>query len=396
MTPSLSPVSEPDFVHRSRQPVAPSFLSLRLPPPHPRLRVCVVVPVRNEESELPRLIRALASQVGWDGLPLDPDGFEIIILLNNCVDRSAAVLRDLRPLELPKLHVAEITLKASEAHVGRARQILFDTAYDRFRSIGRFDGLILTTDADTRPEPDWIRQTCAEFTENVSGVGGRILLEPEERAALPPGVQWLFLLDVAYRRALEEMRSLYAPEPEDPFPHHHQHYGASLAVTAAAYAKAGGMPLTRSSEDAALYQAVVASGGRFRHSYRVRVRTSARVLGRAEGGLAFALRSWHDRANTARAVLVESAEHAEKRLGRLGLWCATCPDTPPPLALAATPEPPPSEYSAELHETINKLRERIFALRSVPLDERIGRLSKPPRRDCLHTPQYESVGLQTW
>ena len=378
------PFPESDFQRRSLQ-------SLILPPPHPRLRVCVVVPARNEESELPRLISALASQVGLDGLPLDPDVFEIIILLNNCLDRSAAVLRDLRPAGLPKLHVAEITLEASEAHVGRARQILFDTAYDRFRSIRRLDGLILTTDADTRPEPDWIGQTCAEFTKNVSGVGGRVLLEPEERAALPPSVQRLFLLDVGYRRALEEMRSLYAPQAEDPFPRHHQHYGASLAVTAAAYAKAGGMPLTRSSEDAALYHAVVASGGRFRHSYRVRVRTSARVLGRAEGGLAFALGSWRDRANTARAVLVESAEHAEERLGRLGLWCATYPDTPPPLALAATPEPAPSEHAAELHATLNKLRERICALRSIPLQQRLDQLSQHVGRYALCPPQYESV-----
>jgi Glycosyl transferase family 2 len=387
MTPSLSPVFEPNFLFHSPPPVVSSFLPLRLPPPHRRLQVCVVVPARNEESELPRLIRALASQLGWDGLPLDPDGFEIIILLNNCVDRSAAVLRDLRPPGLPKLHVAEITLEASEAHVGRARQILFGTAYDRFRSIGRLGGLILTTDADTRPEPDWIRQTCAEFTENVSGVGGRILLEPQERAALPPSVQRLFLLDVAYRRALEEMRSLYAPEPEDPFPRHHQHYGASLAVTAAAYAKAGGMPLTRSSEDAALYQAVVASGGRFRHSYRVRVRTSARVLGRAEGGLAFALRSWHDR--PAGAVLVESAEHAEKRLGRLGLWCASYPDTPPPLALAATPEPVSSEHAAELPATLNQLRERICELRSIPLQKRLDRHSQQAERSFLSPPQNE-------
>src|SRR6202522_180774 len=289
MTQSLMPVAASESLGRFQQAVARSPFSLRLPPPHPRLQVCVVVPARNEESGLPHLVAALAGQLGLDGLPLDPEVFEIILLLNNWIDRSAAVLRNLRFPGTIKLHVGEITLEAYEAHVGRARQILFDTAYDRFRAIGRSDGLILTTDADTRPEPDWIGQTCAEFAKNVSGVGGRIILEPEERAALPESVQRLFLLDVGYRRALEEMRSLYAPEPEDPFPRHHQHYGASLAVTAAAYAKAGGMPLTRSSEDAALYRAVVASGGRFRHSYRVQVRTSARVLGRAEGGLAGAL-----------------------------------------------------------------------------------------------------------
>jgi hypothetical protein len=394
MTQSSMPVAA-DFLGRFRPAVIPTSFSSKLPPPHPRLQVCVVVPARNEESQLPRLVAALANQLGLNGLPLDPEVFEIIILLNNCVDRSAAVLRALRPLGLLKLHVAEITLEAHEAHVGRARQILFDTAYDRFCAIGRQDGLILTTDADTRPEPDWIGQTCAEFAKNVSGVGGRILLEPEERAALPVSVQRLFLRDLGHRQALEEMRSLYAPEPEDPFPYHHQHYGASLAVSAAAYAKAGGMPLTRTSEDAALYRAVVASGGRFRHSYRVRVHTSARVLGRAEGGLANVLARWHDQANAARPVVVESAEHADERLGRLGLWYATFPNTPPPLALLATREPPPPEHSAELRETTNKLRERICALRSVPLQERLARLSKRTGRYFFCMSHYESVQLMT-
>jgi len=372
---ALLTVAEPHFLQRPRW-VLPSSFSLRLPPPHARLRICVVVPARNEEAELPRLIAALAGQVGLDGLPLDPEAFEIIILLNNCTDRSAAVLQNLLPPNSLKLHVAEITLEAFEAHVGRARQILFDTAYHRFCSIGRADGLILTTDADTRPEPDWIAQTCAEFAKKVSGVAGRILLEPEERAALPVGVERLFLLDVGYRRALEEMRSLYAPEPGDPFPRHHQHCGASLAVTAAAYAKAGGMPLTRSSEDTALYRAVVGSGGRFRHSYRVRVCTSARVLGRAEGGLAGALGSWRDQADAARPVLVESAGYAEARLARLGLWSVTFPNTPPPFDLAETPKASPPEHSAELHETLKQLRRRICVLRSIPLEARLTRVFK--------------------
>jgi Glycosyl transferase family 2 len=376
ITQVLIPVAEPDLLGRFQQ-AAPQFsFLLSLPPPHPRLRVCIVVPVRDEELELPRLVAALAGQVGLDGLRLDPEVFEVIILLNNCSDHSATVLRDLCPKVPLKLHIAEITLEAPEAHVGRARQILFDTAYHRFCSIGRADGLILTTDADTRPEQDWIGQTCAEFAENVSGVGGRILLEPEERTALPACVQRLFLLDVGYRRALEEMRSLYVPQSEDPFPRHHQHYGASLAVTAAAYCKAGGMPLTRSSEDAALYHAVVASGGRFRHSYRVRVRTSARVLGRAEGGLASALGSWRDQVNAARPVVVECAEHAEERLGRLGLWCAARPEIPPPFALTSTPTSLPLEHSAELHKTLNQLRKKICALRSISLQERLQRAAK--------------------
>jgi hypothetical protein len=358
------------------QPITPAAPSLRLSAPHPRLKVCVVVPARNEECGLPGLVTALARQVGLDGRPLDPEIFEVIVLLNNCSDRSAEVLQNVRLSASLRLHVAEITLETFEAHVGRARQILFDTAYDRFCSISKTSGIILTTDADTRPSLDWIAQNCAEFAKNVSGVAGRILLEPQERALLPKGVQRLFLLDVGYRRALEEMRSLYAPDPYDPFPRHHQHCGASLAVTAAAYARGGGMPLTRSSEDTALYRAVVGSNGKFRHSYRVRVCTSARVLGRAEGGLAGALGSWLDQVDAARPTLVESADYAEIRLARLGLWSVIFPNTPPPFDLAEAPTSSPPRHSAGLHETLERLRRRICVLRSLPLEKRLAQASK--------------------
>jgi len=183
-------------------------------------------------------------------------------------------------------------------------------------------------------------------------------------------VRRLFLLDIGYRRALEELRSLYAPEAHDPFPRHHQHFGGSLAVIAAAYAQAGGMPLKRSSEDVALYRAIVQSGGRFRHSHRVRVYTSARVVGRAEGGLADAISWWHDRARDAAPVLVESAAAAETRLSQLGFWLMGNPASVPPAALTVTPEPPTGQ-AAEIHATLRTLRERIETLRSLSLAARL-------------------------
>ncbi|HEX6566265.1 MAG TPA: glycosyltransferase, partial [Chthoniobacterales bacterium] len=103
METALAPVTASDSLGRYRQAVAPPSFSLRLPPPLPQLQVCIVVPARNEESGLPHLVAALAGQLGLDGLPLERETFEIIILLNNCIDRSAAVLRNLRAPGLPKL-----------------------------------------------------------------------------------------------------------------------------------------------------------------------------------------------------------------------------------------------------------------------------------------------------
>ena len=85
-------------------------------------------------------------------------------------------------------------------------------------------------------------------------------LFPEERSRLAPHARRLLLLDVGYRRHLEALADLLDPDPHDPFPRHHQHFGASLAVTPALYAHVGGLPLLPSDEDVVLYRAIRRGG----------------------------------------------------------------------------------------------------------------------------------------
>ena len=303
------------------------------PPPAPSLRASIVVPARDEADRLPALVRAL------DRLALPPGwaagSAEALVLLNTCSDDSAEALAPFADAR-PWLHVGCVDLAPDEAHVGRARQIVFDAAAARLAAVGRPSGLILSTDADSRPAPDWLAETVAEVDRGADLVGGRVGLGSFERAALPAGVRRLYLLDLGYRRALERVRSLYAPDPADPYPRHHQHYGASLAVRADVYRRAGGMPAVRTSEDVALVRAVEAVGGRVRHSDRVRATTSARRVGRAEGGLADAFAHWAACVAAGRPVTVESAARADARLGRLGLW-RQAHDGPAPADLVETP-----------------------------------------------------------
>ena len=344
------------------------------------LQACVVVPVRNEETRLATLIAGLADQRDPHDYLLDADSFEVVLLLNNCTDRTAELAHELQ-LRYPRLrlHVVEVTLAADEAHVGRARQLLFNTAFARFQQLGKPAGIILTTDADSRPAPNWITQNIAEINKGVDAVGGRILLDREELRELHPGLRRLILVDFGYRRALEEMCSLYAPQKHDPFPRHHQHFGGSFAVTAAAYERAGGMPLRTCLEDIALYQAIVDSGGRVRHSEKARVFTSARQVGRAHGGLSDMIGWWSDQAHTDTNVLVESAAAAETRLRALGRWYLDHPNAIPPVALTATPHQVAREHATEVHRTLQRLRERIEFLRRLPLSARFSDLPLQPR-----------------
>lgn len=342
----------------------------------------MVVPARNEEESLPNLFKALARQRDLHGDLLDARTYEVLLLLNNCSDHSAEIARRaIAQFSSLRLHVAEVAFEGAEAHVGKARQTLFDTAFQRFASVSRKGGLILTTDADSRPADDWIAQNEAEIAAGVDAVGGRITIERDEIAALPAGVARFLVTDIGYRRALEELRSLYAPEAHDPFPRHHQHFGGSLAVTSAAYGRAGGMPLRRSSEDAALVRAIEESGGRIRHSYRVRVFTSARMVGRAQGGLADALSWWNAKTEEATPVLVESASAAADRLAQLGLWRLAHPNRPLPLSLHQTPEPPHPAEASEIQMTLRGLRTIIARLRKATLAARLEEAEKRFAKD---------------
>ena len=138
------------------------------------------------------------------------------------------------------------------------------------------------------------------------------MLVPEERAALAPAVRRLYLLDVGYQRLSQELYALVDPDPADPVPRHFQHLGASFAVTARAYARAGGLPPLRHAEDVALFDALLRTGARVRHSYRVRAWTSARLVGRAPRGLSDALGYWTGEGESVAAAR-EGARSIERR-----------------------------------------------------------------------------------
>ena len=284
-------------------------------PPRPDCDVCIVVPLRDEGVRIEAALDALAHQVDPAGRPVDRARYEIVVLANNCRDDSAELARRFarRHPDL-MLHVVETELPPAEAHVGRARQLLMDEAYERLAGPGRAGGVIASTDGDSRVTPTWLAATLAEVAGGAGAVGGRILLTPEGRAALDPGTRAYHLRDVGYRLLAAELADRLEPLPWDPWPRHHQHFGASLAVTTAAYRRAGGLPPVTPLEDMAFYRALVRVDARVRHSPAVRVVTSARREGRIAVGLSTQLREWTAMARVDEPYLVESAPSLVARL----------------------------------------------------------------------------------
>jgi hypothetical protein len=180
--------------------------------------------------------------------------------------------------------------------------------------IGQHHGVIASTDADTRVAPTWLAQTLNAVTYGADAVAGRILTCRTERAAAAPGLRSRLFYIMLYCRLMEKIASYLDPDPDDPWPCHGQHFGASFAVTADAYQRAGGLQPLPCSEDVALVQALRRTGARIRHNPEVWVHTSLRTLSRTSGGMASWLRS--QAAMTARGEphLVEDVDATILRL----------------------------------------------------------------------------------
>lgn len=277
-------------------------------------KVSVVVPVCNEARHLPLTLPAFARQKDSRGNQFDARAFELIILANNCTDDSVAIIKRFQS-ENPqlKIHLREISLSAENANIGFVRRLLMNEAFYRLQT-HRENGVILTTDGDTTVAPDWIAANLREIENGADAVGGRIIIAPEELAAMDANCRDFYLKDEKYRLLAAEIEALIDDIPHDAAPRHHQHFNGSFAVTTDAYARAGGVPKVRFLEDVAFYEALQRIDAKFRHSPLVKVYTSSRHEGRSEVGLSYQLNEWRKLGECGADFLVESAPTIEKRL----------------------------------------------------------------------------------
>ena len=268
-----------------------------------RLPHCVCVPARNEEEHLPRLLDALVQQ--------DIDGVvQVAICLNNTTDGSADAVADIAARHRLRLSIElEVVTFAPElAHAGSARAAAMAAGV---RRLGTGPGVLITTDADARPPPDWISANLDAVTAGGDIVGGRLVLDDGDM--IPPGLAAARALWDRYWAAVREIEDQIDPSPWDSPPRHGDHTGGSLAMTTEIYRRSGGVPLIASGEDRALVEAAVMAGGRLVHPMSVWTRVSARRDGRAANGMAQIMKRMGDDAANGRAEMAPDLRHWRER-----------------------------------------------------------------------------------
>jgi glucosyl-3-phosphoglycerate synthase len=253
-----------------------------LPPPHPAIRISVIVPAHNEEALIGSCLAALAEQKG-----ISAEEYEVLLVLDRCTDATEA-----RAMEVATQH-PDLRLRLLEGPgrgAGHARRVGMEEAYARLLSSGRPEGLIASTDADTVVAPDWLSAQLAAASRGARAIGGRIELRDD--GDLAEGVAGWHAEQgrLRQRELLAGLNSADGPFRAE----HWQFSGASLALTASAYSEIGGLEPRAALEDEYLERALSRCGIPIERPLSVRVATSARLVGRAKRGLArdLALASW--------------------------------------------------------------------------------------------------------
>lgn len=243
---------------------------MTLPTPDSSLKACVVVPARDEEDLIASCLRALGGQRG-----VASEEYEVLLVLDRCTDRTEERASEVAA-EHPGLRLRYLDGPGEGS--GAARRVGMDAACARLLGLGRPDGLIACTDADTVVAPDWLDVQLRAVAEGARAIGGRIELADD--GSVPQGVRSRHALLGRLRHERLQSEPGLAGKTQ-----HWQFSGASMALTAEAYRRVGGLEPRADLEDEHLEAVLRDNGIPIDRLLSVKVTTSPRLEGRARRGL---------------------------------------------------------------------------------------------------------------
>lgn len=204
---------------------------------HPRGRVSIIIPARNEEANIARAVRSVATQQGIG---------EMIVVNDGSTDRTGEILEELRH-EVPALEVIRVD-ELPEGWTGKSHA----AATGARAASGEW---LLFTDADTEHRPGslaaLLERAERERADLLSISPGQRVLAWWEKSVIP----------LVYVR----LASLYRfEEVSDPGSPRAAANGQYVLIRREAYERAGGHEAVRGEilEDVELARRVKSSGGR--------------------------------------------------------------------------------------------------------------------------------------
>ena len=219
--------------------------------PSVNLQISVVIPVYNE----PEVVRTLQSLLKntFSGFNI-----EIIFVINSAVDEEEKILlqnkKSITELNTEfkknanlniQMFILELTdLPTKNAGVGLARKIGMDEALRRFNFLNSPQSIIVSLDADTLVEENYLQAIYDFYSENPKICGANIKFEhPTEGEKFNDDIyKAIIIYEIYLHYYVQVLR--YAK-----FPYSYHTIGSAFCVRAETYAKQGGMVVNKSGED---------------------------------------------------------------------------------------------------------------------------------------------------
>ena len=237
--------------------------------------ISIIVPAHNEEKYIASCLEALQKQ------DFPKDKYEILIVNNLSTDKTREIAESMG------VAVADFSLNKG---VGPSRQ----------EGVKKASGQIIAfTDADTKPETDWLKKLSKDFEDpNVIGVGGKVLPEGA-------GVFTLFLFEL-YGIFLKINLFFGKPLP----------WGNNMAIRRDNFEKVGGFNLnlaTSEDWDIALRLQKQFPDSKFIYNTKLKVLTSNRKQASARVFLSY---FWDSLNNYLNVVILGKAKSKEMKIVR--------------------------------------------------------------------------------
>ena len=229
-------------------------------PVDPELKLAVVIP-SYREFKLFRTLECLQKNE-HDILA------EVIVLFNAKIGEDEQIIEiqevqarkvpDFSTEKLKFIPIVEHNLPPKIAGAGLARKLGMDAALYRFNSIDYKDGIIVSLDADTVCDKNYIQAIYQEFEKHKKAPGATVAFEhPIEGDEFPQEIYSAIILYELYMRYyIQALRFVQ-------FPYAYHTVGSAFAVRAWAYANQGGMGLQQAGEDFYFLHKIIPLGNFF-------------------------------------------------------------------------------------------------------------------------------------
>jgi len=259
--------------------------------PNPQCNISIVIPCYNE----PALLQTLESvkKCSWPHSKV-----EVIVLINHSEDapdeiKTANMATKVAAEQWIENNYCEgmrffvvgpVELRKKWAGVGLARKTGLDEAVLRFNRLNKTGGIVVSLDADSLVEPNYLVEIEKHFKQNPKHVGATIKVEHQKEGLSEKQKQGIELYE-KYLRYYKEALQFTT------FPNSIYTIGSAFAVTAESYVKCGGMSRRQAGEDFYFLQNLVQLGT-VGEIITTRVFPSARLSDRVPFGTGAAIQKW--------------------------------------------------------------------------------------------------------